>query len=125
MSGKCKILLSINPEHVENILNGSKLFEFRKIRCKNNVDKIVIYATFPVMRVVAEVDVENVIEGDLDEVWNHTKKYSGIKRSFYDKYYNGKNKAVAYKLRNVKKYKRQKLLSDFGVRCAPQSFVYL
>ena len=125
MSGKCKILLSINPEHVENILNGSKLFEFRKIRCKNNVDKIVIYATFPVMRVVAEVDVENVIEGDLDEVWNHTEKYSGIKRSFYDKYYNGKNKAVAYKLRNVKKYKRQKLLSDFGVRCAPQSFVYL
>jgi len=55
MPGKCKILLSINPEHVENILNGSKLFEFRKIRCKNNVDKIIIYATFPVMRVVAEV----------------------------------------------------------------------
>jgi predicted transcriptional regulator len=121
----CKILLSINPEHVENILNGTKLFEFRKIRCKTDVDKIVIYATSPIMRVVAEVEVENVIEGNLDEVWKHTKKFSGINRSFYNKYYNGKNKAVAYKLRNVKKYKKQKLLSEYGLRCAPQSFVYL
>ena len=56
MQGKCKILLSISPEHVENILN-----------CKN--------------------------------------------------------KAIAYKLCNVKKYKKQKLLSDYGVRCAPQSFI--
>ena len=121
----CRILLSINPEHVENILNGTKLFEFRKIRCKAAVDKIVIYATSPVMRVVAEVEVENVIEGNLEEVWKRTKKFSGIKRSFYDEYYNGKKKAVAYKLRNVKKYKKQKLLSDYGLRNAPQSFVYL
>jgi hypothetical protein len=27
----CKILLSINPEHVANILNGSKKVEYRKV----------------------------------------------------------------------------------------------
>ena len=37
----CKMLLSINPEHVENIMNGNKLYEFRKIKCKSDVDKIV------------------------------------------------------------------------------------
>jgi len=121
----CKILLSINPEHVENILNGTKLFEFRKIRCKTNVDKIVIYVTRPIMRIVAEVDVENVIEGNLNEVWRQTKDFSGIKRSFYNKYFSGKKKAIAYKLRNVKKYKKQKSLSHYGLRNAPQSFVYL
>jgi predicted transcriptional regulator len=110
---------------VENILNGTKLFEFRKIRCKADVDKIVIYATYPIMRVVAEVEVENVIEGNLDYVWKRTKQFSGINRSFYNKYYNGKNKAIAYKLRNVKKYKKQKLLSDYGLKNAPQSFVYI
>ena len=26
----CVILLSINPDHVENILNGTKRYEFRK-----------------------------------------------------------------------------------------------
>jgi predicted transcriptional regulator len=121
----CKILLSINPEHVDNILNGTKLFEFRKIRCKTDVDKIVIYTTYPVMKVVAEVCVEEVIEGNLNYVWEKTEKFSGISRSFYDKYYNGKNKAVAYKLGYVKKYKKQKLLGDYGLRYAPQSFVYL
>jgi predicted transcriptional regulator len=121
----CKILLSINPEHVENILNGTKQFEFRRIRCKADVGKIVIYATRPIMRVVAEVDVDGVIEGNLDEVWKCTKKFSGINRAFYDKYYSGKNRAIAYKLRKVRKYKKQKLLSDYGLRAAPQGFVYL
>lgn len=35
-----KILLSINPEHVENILNGSKKVEYRKAKCRSDVDKI-------------------------------------------------------------------------------------
>jgi len=121
----CKILLSINPEHVENILNGTKLFEFRKVRCRADVDKIVIYATYPIMRIVAEVDVENVIEGNLNEVWEQTKKFSGINRCFYDKYFNGKKKAIAYKLGNIRKYKKRKPLSAYGIRNAPQSFVYL
>ena len=56
-----KILLSINPEHVENIMNGNKLFEFRKVRCRLEVNKIIIYATFPVMKVVGEADVIDVI----------------------------------------------------------------
>jgi predicted transcriptional regulator len=77
------------------------------------------------MRVVAEVEVENVIEGNLDEVWECTKKFSGIKRSFYDKYYNGKKKAIAYKLRKVRKYRKERLLSEYGLQNAPQSFVYL
>ncbi len=31
----CAILLSINPNHVENILNGSKKYEFRKRHVKD------------------------------------------------------------------------------------------
>jgi len=121
----CKILLSINPEHVENILNGSKRFEFRKVRCKSDVDKIVIYATYPIMKVVAEVSVEKIIEGNLNEVWKQTKNFSGINRAFYYKYYSGKKKAVAYKLCDVKRYKKRKKLSSYGLSFAPQSFVYL
>jgi predicted transcriptional regulator len=43
-----------------------------------DVDKIVIYATYPIMRVVAEANVEKVIEGNLSEVWKRTKNFSGI-----------------------------------------------
>jgi predicted transcriptional regulator len=34
----CKILLSINSEHVANILNGSKKVEYRKVTCRCDVD---------------------------------------------------------------------------------------
>lgn len=121
----CKMLLSINPEHVENIFSGAKKFEFRKVRCRSEVDRIVIYSTSPVMKIVGEAEVLNVIEGLPAEVWEQTEEYAGIKKTFFDQYYEGKNKAVAYHLGIIKQYQRPLNLSDFGVRSAPQSFVYL
>ena len=121
----CKMLLSINPEHVENILSGKKQFEFRKVRCREDVDTIVIYSTYPVMRVVAEVSVEKIIFGDILDVWHSTKKYSGISYNFYRRYYKGKKTAVAYKLGDIKEFSKPKKLIDFGISYAPQSFVYL
>ena len=121
----CKMLLSINPQHVENILSGKKQFEFRKVRCRRDVDTIVIYSTFPVMKVVAEVIVEAIIEGDIQTVWKETRKCAGITKSFFLEYYEGKEKAVAYKLGNITEFSEPKTLLDFGVSHPPQSFVYL
>lgn len=121
----CQMLLSINPEHIENILLGKKQFEFRKVRCKAGVDKIIIYATAPEKMVVAEAEIEEIIEADLETVWELTRELSGISYAFYEEYYRGKDKAVAYKLCKVQKYLPPKPLSDFGLRYAPQSFVYL
>lgn len=121
----CQMLLSINPEHIESIICGKKRFEFRKVRCKADVDKIIIYSTAPVMRVVAEAVIKEVIEDDVDKVWSLTKEYAGISYNFYQKYYKGRKKAVAYRLCEVIKYPEPKTLSDVGVAFAPQSFVYL
>jgi predicted transcriptional regulator len=119
------MLLSINPEHVENILNGKKLFEFRKVRCKADVDKIIIYCTAPQKMVVAEATIEEIVEGDVNEVWNLTKAFAGISYAFFRAYYKGKKKAVAYKLRDVEAYDEPRSLSDYGLSYPPQSFVYL
>jgi len=121
----CKILLSINPEHVENILNGSKKVEYRKVTCHCDVDKILIYSTSPVMKVVGEAVVLEVIEDLPDNVWSLTSQDAGITRNFFDKYYENKTKAVAFKLGKVTKYKHPLSLSDLGVNSAPQSFTYI
>lgn len=43
-----RILLSIKPEYVYKILDGTKKFEYRRTVFKNkNVDSMVIYATLP------------------------------------------------------------------------------
>lgn len=121
----CNILISINPEHVENIFNGSKKYEYRKIRCKQDIDKIIIYSTYPIMKVVGEAKVEEILEDSPDNIWEETKKYSGIDLKFYQKYFKDRSKAIAYKLTKIKKYNDPKELSSYGIKAAPQSFIYV
>ena len=121
----CRVLLSINPEYAEKIFSGEKEFEFRKNRCKSDADKMVIYCTAPVMKVIGEADIVEIIEGTPSVVWKKTKNKSGVTKDFYDSYYAGRTKSVAYKLANIKKYKKPKTLKSFGLVAAPQSFVYL
>lgn len=120
-----QMLLSINPEHVENILHGTKKYEFRKVRCRSDVNTIIIYATSPVMQVVAEVEVLGIIEDQPDSVWDITSEFAGISKGFFDRYFEGKEKAVAYQLGDVKIYPKPKALLDYGINFAPQSFVYV
>ncbi len=121
----CQMLLSINPEHVENIFNGKKLYEFRKVRCKDTVDRIIIYATAPQQMVVGEAEIDGIIEDEINAVWRQTKDFAGISYAFFRSYYKGKKKAVAYRLRNVAEYDQPKKLSEYGIVYPPQSFIYL
>lgn len=121
----CKMLLSINPEFVVRIFEGTKKYEFRKVKCRNNVDSILIYETSPTMRIVGEAKIKTVLTGSPKEIWNQTSLNSGISKSFFDKYYHGKKQAIAYELDKIKRYENPKLLSDYGISYAPQSFVYV
>jgi len=121
----CRILISINPEYVEKILDGTKRFEFRKIECKVPVEEIVIYCTSPVMKVVGTATVRRVITGIPEDIWKQTKEYAGISKQFFDEYYGGRRKAVAFELCEVKKFEEPRDLGYYGVSSAPQSFVYV
>lgn len=121
----CQMLLSINPEYVQSILQGTKLYEYRKFRCRSDVDKIIIYATAPLKQIVAEAEIASVVEDDVLSVWKQTKEYSGVTYSFFRKYYKGKKTAVAYRLKNIVIYDEPLSLEDIGVSCAPQSYRYL
>ncbi len=121
----CEILLSIKPEFVNLIMCGQKKYEFRKKPCKQNVDKIIIYSTNPIMKVVGEAHVETVLIDKPENIWNITKEESGIERDFFDEYYRGRDQAVAYKLEHIVRYPEPKSLADYGISTAPQSFCYL
>lgn len=38
----CAILLSINPQFVDRIMSGEKIYEYRISKCKQEVNKIFI-----------------------------------------------------------------------------------
>lgn len=122
---KRKIIISINPEHVKNIISGVKKYEYRKIAAKQDVSSIIIYETTPIRKIVAEAEIIDVLELPPEELWKQTKKESGISKSFFDKYFNNKTVAYAYKLGRIKVYDTPKTLLDYGIKAAPQSFVYV
>lgn len=121
----CTILLPIKPEYANKIVNQTKLYEYRKNICKKNVDKIIIYSTSPVKRVIAEVEVKSILSNTPDKLWNETKQYSGISKNKYMKYFENKSIAYAYELGSVIVYKYPKKLEDIGINYYPQSYVYL
>lgn len=118
-------LFSIRPEYVEQIFNGTKKFEYRKQPNRIPINKMLIYETSPIMKIVGEAEVEEVLVDTPEVIWEKTKEYSGINKKFYDQYFKGRHAAVAYKLGNIIKYETQKELNDFGIKRAPQSFCYL
>lgn len=120
-----KIIISINPQHVKNIINGSKKYEYRTKAAKSDVNKILIYETVPVKKVVAEVEILEVIMLPPEELRNQTKLYSGITKEFFDEYFKEREVAYAYKLGKVKVFDKPKELIEFGIKSAPQSFVYI
>ena len=120
-----KILISINPEHVAKILSGEKKFEYRTKAAKKDADSLIIYETTPVKRVVAEAKILEVLELCPEDLWAMTKDYSGISKAFYDEYFQGRSVAYAYRLGEVSVYENPVKLSFFGIKTAPQSFIYL
>ena len=120
-----KIVISINPEHVAKILSGEKRFEYRTKAAKKDVDSLIIYETTPVKRIVAEAEIIEVLCLSPEDLWKETKRYSGISKSFYDEYFKGRKVAYAYRLGKVRAYDNPLELSDYGIKTAPQSFVYI
>lgn len=102
----CKVLMPIKPEYAMQILNGTKTFEYRKIKFKRkNVDSIVIYVTSPVMEILGEVELKGILEDSPEQIWKQTHNNGGISKLAYDSYFEGKNKAIAYMLGKVKIWK--------------------
>lgn len=121
----CKILLSIKPEYSQQILQGTKKYEFRRQIAKRTVDEILIYSTSPEMKVIGSVEVIEVISAQPSELWQKTKDVAGINKEKFMNYFFGKKLAHAYKLGKIQNFNPPKSLSDYGVKTAPQSFVYI
>lgn len=120
-----KIILPIYPKYFELIVKGEKIYEFRKFMPKKDIDTILFYATAPVKSIVGQATIRNIITGTIDEVWKQTKNYAGISHEEYSWYYNDKNMAIAYELKDVIIYDNPKILKEFGINAPVMNFAYI
>jgi predicted transcriptional regulator len=122
-----KVLLSIKPEYVAKIFSGEKKYEYRKsLFSRVGITTVVIYATMPVGKVVGEFKIERILSDTPKEIWKQTQSSSGINQSFYDQYFDGKDKAFAIKIADFKVYDKPQSISQITQRThPPQSFCYV
>ena len=122
-----RVLLSINPEYVSKIFDGSKKFEFRKrLPTNKSVKTVVIYSTRPVAKIVGEFDIDGFLVDTPENVWAQTWRQSGVTPEFFGAYYAGRPVAHAIRIGLVRQYSSPVELSALRENmAAPQSFVYL
>lgn len=120
-----KILLSIKPEYAHKILYGIKAYEYRKHIAQKEIDTIIIYSTAPDEMILGEVKVLGTLSMKKTPLWEKTKHSAGISRKKYREYFQGSSIAHAYVLGETTTYDTPKELHDFGIKQAPQSFVYV
>lgn len=119
------ILLSIRPEYMKKIFEGSKKYEYRKTKYSKKIDKVIFYETAPTKKVVGQASVSNILTDKPSNIWQLTNQYSGTTKEFFDTYYEKCDMAVAIQLSNVEKYDKPKPLKEYNIDYIPQSFVYL
>jgi len=84
------LLLSIKPQFVYKLLNGSKTTELRRVKPRVlEGDVVLIYETSPTMALVGYAIVESVTVECPDKLWKKIKTRSGITKSEFDQYYEG------------------------------------
>ena len=118
------IILSIHPRHVEKILTGEKKYEYRK-RIPDGVRYIIVYATYPVKKIMALIEVESVLQNTPSFIWLMTKEYAGISHQFFLKYFENKTVSYAVKFKHVFKVEPSLPIDIFGYSNGPQSYIYL
>lgn len=121
------ILISLHPEHSENVLSGRKTVELRRRRLNVTPGtRVWIYTKQPRSRVDAYAIVSEVHEGSQDELWTMFGSQVAITRSAFDNYLSGSETGCAIVFSSVSRLRRAIGLDEIRQKVAnfhpPQFF---
>lgn len=121
-----EVLLSIKPEFANKIFDGEKKFEYRKAIFKRaDVNKVIVYASAPISKVIGEFEIGDIITDEISSLWDKTKDHSGITEDFFFEYFDGREIGHAIAVKNCVKYSVPYCIkTTFGIK-PPQSFTYV
>lgn len=119
------IILSIHPKHIAKILSGEKCYEYRK-KIPTDIDYLVVYATSPIKKVAAIVEIDTVLRDSVQNIWDITQKESGVSYEFFMNYFKELSIGYAIKFRKIYKLSNPIDITFIdGVKGAPQSYQYV
>lgn len=118
------VLLSIHPQHAHDIIEGRKLFEFRRVPPRA-VSRLVLYATAPVRRIIGHAKVKAVLADSPEGLWPRCEHGAAISREQFFRYFAGRERAFAIQVETATPLRHPVETSLLGRFCVPQSFRYL
>ena len=121
------VILSIKPCFCHSIIKGLKLYEYRKKVFKHSdVDKVYIYASKPISKIVGYFTIKRIIEDTPSMIWNMTHEHGGISKNQFLKYFKGHDVAHAIEIDEVVQldtpFNPMQVIQGFT---APQNFCYV
>jgi predicted transcriptional regulator len=124
---RMNVILSIRPTFCQSIFEGKKVYEYRKkVFKRTDIDKVYIYASKPICKIVGYFTIAAMIEDSPNNMWKMTHEGSGITKEYFDAYFSGCDMAHAIKIDEVIKFDTpidpKKVIKNF---IAPQNYRYV
>jgi predicted transcriptional regulator len=113
MTTTSSILLSLEPQHAENILRGTKTIELRtrKMHLEPGT-RVWLYAKKPVGAVVGFAILDGMVELPPADLWESFGQFTGITADEFSKYFSNRSTSFGIKLQTPKRLTRKVTLSD-------------
>lgn len=120
------VLISIKPCYVDKICNGLKHYEYRRRVFAQDVERVYVYSSSPVKKIIGYFDYVDTISADQDELWNRTCEYAGISFEAYKSYFEGCELANALVIKQFHEFTKGIVPTDiFDKFTPPQSYLYI
>jgi len=119
-------ILSIKPQYAQAILAGNKRVEFRKKVFKRPVDKVYIYSSSPIKRLIGYFTFTEIDEATPTDLWKKYEKIGAINKADFFAYFKDCDTGFAINIEKVERF--EKGINPINVIdkfCAPQSYRYV
>lgn len=96
------LIISIRPQFVEAILEGTKTVELRRTRPNVEIGSLIIfYSSSPTRAIVGWASLAGMVEGTPDQLWDDHGERAAIAEDEYDLYFAGTDSAYGLELEDV------------------------
>lgn len=124
------LLLSIRQQHATAILEGTKTYEFRRVRPRVRPgDIVLLYVTAPVSSICGSFVIDAILNGSTAHIWQEVRNTAGITRQQLREYLTGARSPCALRIRSVRRFREPIALNTITEAWAdfrpPQSYRYV
>lgn len=117
------VLLSVKPQFVQMMVDGTKKVELRKSFPHNKIEKVFLYESMPSQIIRYYFIPTEIVRIPKNALWNKVKDICGLSREEFTRYFAGKDVAIGIFFDEVKKIKNTSLI-DIRMS-APQNYAFL